>query len=188
MSERAFSQILRFGDLPNRKATEFSLIPDAKQREAIAKELGIVSLKKLTFSGRLAPMGSADWQLEAKLGATAVQSCVVTLEPVTTRIDTAVARSYLKDLALPEAQEEAGGEMEMPEDDTAEPLGTEVDLAQVAIEALALALPDYPRADGADLEQATFAPKGVEPLQDSDLKPFAGLAQLRKKLEQGKED
>ena len=36
----------------------------------------------------------------------------------------------------------------MPEDDTIEKLGREIDLAAVMIEALSLALPLYPRADG----------------------------------------
>jgi len=188
MSELAFSQILRFADLPNRKATQFSLVPDAQTRAAIAQELEILGVKKMSFTGRLTPKNSTDWQLEAKLGATVVQSCVVTLEPVTTRIDTTVTRQYLSELNFPQTGEDASSEMEMPQDDTIEPLGAVIDLGQIAIEALALALPDYPRAPGADLEQTAFAAKGVEPLRDSDLKPFAGLAQLRKKLDQGKED
>jgi len=50
-------------------------------------------------------------------------------------------------------------------------------------EALALALPDYPRAEGAALDKSTFAAPGTAPLQDADLKPFAGLAALKSKLE-----
>ncbi len=79
-----------------------------------------------------------DWRLEAKLGATVVQPCVVTAEPVTTRIDDPVTRRYLAQ--MPEPQ---GDEVEMPEDDSAEPLPDVLDLSAVMAEALALALPLY---------------------------------------------
>ena len=51
--------------------------------------------------------------------------------------------------------------------------------------ALALALPLYPRAPGAELGQAVFAEPGTAPLKDEDLRPFAGLAGLKAKLEGG---
>ena len=50
--------------------------------------------------------------------------------------------------------------------------------AAVAIEALALALPLYPRAPGVDLGQVLAGPPGENPLTEADLKPFAGLAKL----------
>ena len=49
--------------------------------------------------------------------------------------------------------------------------------------ALALALPLYPRAEGADLAQAQFAGPGVTPMTDEDARPFAGLKDLRDKLD-----
>ena len=144
----------------------------------MASELGIPGVKKLRFEGTLAPLGQRDWRLEATLGATVVQDCVVTLDPVTSRIDEAVSRSYLSDL-----HEITTGETEMPEDDTQEPLPETLDLAEVMIEALALALPPYPRSEGAALGEAVFAESGVTPLRDEDTMPFAGLAALRENLE-----
>ena len=73
----------------------------------------------------------------------------------------------------------------MPEDDTAEPLPEVIDLTEVTREALALALPLYPRAPGAELGEAVFAAPGTAPIRDEDLKPFAGLAALKAKLEPG---
>ena len=52
----------------------------------------------------------------------------------------------------------------------------------MALEALALALDPYPRAEGAALGDARFAPPGTQPLDEEALKPFAGLAELREKL------
>lgn len=169
---------LRLADLPHPKPTSFALGADAAARAAIAAELGIVAIKKLRFDGTLTPMGKHDWRLEGTLGATVVQSCVVTLDPVTTRIDEDVTRSYLAD--MPEV---TSGETEMPEDDTQEALPETLDLAEVMIEALALALPPYPRREGAELGEAVFTKSGVQPLTDEDTKPFAGLAGLRENLE-----
>jgi uncharacterized metal-binding protein YceD (DUF177 family) len=49
-------------------------------------------------------------------------------------------------------------------------------------EALALALPLYPRAPGAELGEAAFTEPGKPVLRDEDARPFAGLAHLRDKL------
>ncbi|WP_425100637.1 YceD family protein [Tropicibacter sp. S64] len=176
------SHRLRVADLPQRRETAFLIEPGAASREAIAGELGAEALRKLRFEGSLAPRGKSGWELKATLGATAVQSCIVTLEPVTTRIDTTVLRRFVPEehLGTPEV---AGAETEMPEDDSLEPLGDVIDLEAVMIEALSLALPSYPRADGAALDEAVFAEDGTEPLRDADLKPFAGLAALRDKLQ-----
>lgn len=169
---------MRLADLPNRKPTSFTLTPTAEERAAVAAELGIQGIKKLRFEGTLAPLGKRDWRLEAALGATVVQDCVVTLDPVTSRIDEPVTRSYLSD--LPEI---TTGETEMPEDDTQEQLPETLDLAEVMIEALSLALPPYPRSEGAALGEAVFAESGITPLRDEDTMPFAGLASLRESLE-----
>ena len=169
---------MRLADLPNRKPTTFDLVPTAQERKAIAEELGIVGIKKLRFTGELAPQGRKDWTLTAELGATVVQDCVVTLDPVTTRIDEHLQRNYVAEMPQIDASE-----IEMPDDDTVEALPETLDLAQVMIEALALALPLYPRVAGADLTKAVFTEPGAAPMTDDDAKPFAGLAGLRESLE-----
>ena len=166
---------IRTADLAGRRPRSFDLRPAGEVLAAIAAVVGVSALRKLSFSGTLRPEGRRDVVLDATLGATVVQPCVVTLEPVTTRIDVPVLRRYLADLTEPEG----GAEVEIPEDDTAEPLPPMIDPAAVMIEALALALPDYPRAPGAALGEAVFAAPGAAPLRDADLRPFAGLAALR---------
>lgn len=66
----------------------------------------------------------------------------------------------------------------IPSDDTQEALPEVIDAASVAIEALALALPMYPRAPGVELGEAVFTEPGKAALREGDLKPFAGLAGL----------
>ncbi len=188
MSEQPLSQILRLADLPKRKKTAFSLTPEAPERQKLAQALGISLVKKLDFRGDLTPLDGQDWQLSARLGATVVQPCVVTLAPVTTRIDVDVDRKYLARAAESARHEPDAPDREIPEDVTIEPLPASLDLGQVAFEALALNLPDYPRAPDAGLGEAVFAEPGIDPLKDSDLKPFAGLAELRNKLNKDEDE
>ncbi len=169
---------MRLADLATRKPTTFLLTPTADERRAIADALGITGIKKLRFEGELAPQDRKDWALKAELGATVVQDCVVTLDPVTTRIDEPVTRQYVADIPQIEASE-----VEMLVDETVEDLPETLDIAQVMIEALSLALPTYPRVAGADLSEAVFTQPGATPMSDDDAKPFAGLGALRESLE-----
>ena len=168
---------LRIADLSSRTPTAFDVTPTAEARAALAEALGIRDIRKLRFSGEIAAVGRDDWRLTADLGASVVQDCVVTLEPVLTRLDEKVERLYVADFVEPE-----GSEVEMPEDDTVEPLPTAIDLTALMAEALALALPAFPRAPDADLGDAVFAAEGVAPMTDEDAKPFAGLGALRDQL------
>ncbi|WP_108858393.1 DUF177 domain-containing protein [Ruegeria sp. Alg231-54] len=168
---------LRVADLPQNAPTPFDLRPDSKGLDAIKTELGLLGLRKLSFVGDVRAQGKRDWILAGKLGATVIQPCVVTLEPVTTRIDIPVSRIYLKDWQNPDEPE-----FEIPEGDETEALGAEIDPASVMVEALSLALPQYPRKDGAELEQAGYTEPGKQAMTDEDAKPFAGLANLRDAL------
>ena len=170
---------LRLADLSERRPTAFLLEPDAEERARLAAELGLSALRKLRFDGELRPRGKRDWDLAGRLGATVVQPCVVTLEPVTTRIEEAVARSFVADLPAPPP----GAEVEMPEDDTVEPLPDTLDLGRVMTEALVLALPLYPRSEGAGLDEAIYTEPGKTAMSDEATKPFAALSRLRDRLD-----
>ena len=164
--------------LPTTEPTAFRVEPDPESLNGLARDLDLLGLRKVRFEGQLIPEGRNDWRLEAILGATAVQPCSITLAPVTTRIDTPVARRYSAAYVAPSETE-----TEMPEDDSLEPLPDSVDLMAVLSESLVLALPDFPRAEGAELGEAVFAEPGTEPLTDQAVKPFAGLADLKKSLD-----
>ncbi|SFR04368.1 YceD family protein [Poseidonocella sedimentorum] len=164
--------------LNGKKPTRFALLPSAEAREALRADLDLLALRKLTFEGEIRAEGKRGWRLEGALGATAEQACVVTGAPVTTRIEERVLRRFSPDLEEPDAEE-----VEMPQDDTLEPLGAEIDPGLVMAEALAIALPDYPRAPGVSFEDARATPPGAEEIRDEDLKPFAGLKALRDRLD-----
>jgi uncharacterized metal-binding protein YceD (DUF177 family) len=170
--------LLHVADLDHNHPTDFELRPARDVLDALAGDLGLLGLRKLRLSGQVQAQGRSDWLLTARLGATVVQPCVATLDPVTTRIDADLRRLYLADFTQPDAPE-----VEMPEDDSTEPLPRTIDLAAVMAEALALSLPLYPRIAEADLGEAVFTRPGTRPMRDQDARPFAGLAGLRDRLE-----
>ena len=180
---RPSKHLIRFNDLRSDEGTDFEIVPTPEERGEIAEFLKISALRKVRFAGSIRPLGKEDWRLDASIGATAVQPCVVTLEPVTTRIDERVERKYIKDLPEPDADE-----VEMPEDETVEPIPSHLDLHDLMIEALALALPQFPRKEGVELGEVQFSEPGVTPMSDADARPFAGLSSLREKLEMGKKE
>lgn len=180
MSDPILSHPLRIATLAARKPTRFDLAPDAATRAALAEDLGLTALHSLRFKGELRPMGRRDWELLADLQAEVEQPCTVTLAPVRSPIRETVRRQYLAEMPEPE-----GDEVEIPEDDTTESLPEIVDPGQVATEALMLALPLYPRAEGASLGEAVFAAPGVAPMRDEDLRPFSALATLAEQLGKG---
>lgn len=163
----------RVAAIAGRAATHVRFRPSAPERQAIASDLGLLDLPALEFDGDIRPAGKRDMVLSGKLTATVVQPCSVTLEPVTTRIADQVIRQYLADYKVSDADE-----VEIPDDDTIEALPEVIDAALVVIEALALALPLYPRAPGVELGEAVYTEPGGTPLREADLKPFAGLAGL----------
>lgn len=162
-----FSHRLRVSQLNARAPTAVTLTPDAAQRAAIAADLGLSALPALRMEARIVPAMQDAWELTGHITARVVQPCGVTLAPVETDISEQVRRLYSPHTTVPH-----GEEVEMT-DDEVEPLGQVIDAGAVMVEALALALPPYPRAPGAHLEPAPSDDAG-----DDTRRPFAGLADM----------
>ena len=56
---------LVFSSLSTKHATAFELRPDAPEMTRIVQELGLQGLRKVRFTGKIAPAGKADWHLES---------------------------------------------------------------------------------------------------------------------------
>ena len=97
---------------------------------------------------------------------------------MTTRIDTPVLRRFLPQ----DTDGIEGTEVEIPEDENIDILGEIISPAAVLLEALALAIPDYPRVAGAEPAELQHSAPGIRAMQDADARPFAKLAAFRDKL------
>ena len=173
------SMPIKVATLSRSQAKNFDIHPDASEKAEIAKFLGIAGLSDFRFKGQILGDEDEGWLIKGRLTAKAVQKCVITLDDVPESIDEAVQRKY-----VPESEEAAAGEIDLDPDTDDDPdfFTDAVDPSHLALEALSLALDPYPRAENADLDQTGFAAPGVKPLTDDDVKPFAGLAELKEKL------
>jgi len=173
-----FSRALRVDRLPARRS-EQAIEADAAECAAIADAFALQAVEALAARIELEPIGRRGVvRLDGRLTARVVQTCGVTLAPVPAEVE---SRFQLR-FAPPEEIDEETGEIEIAyaDSDPPDPIeGGEIDLGQVVLEQLALALDPFPRAPGAVFQ----------PPVDDDLPaagetggPFARLAQLRQKL------
>lgn len=173
----------RVADLSQNRPTRFQIEPDSDRLSEIAKALNLTDLRKLRFTGEIKAAGKRDFKVTGDLGATVVQPCVVTLAPVTTRVETDVTILFTNDYETPDLEE-----FEMTDEENTEPLGDVIDVMLILQEGLSLALPQYPRADKAELTNTAYTEPGKKAMTDEDARPFAGLAGLRDKLSQNDEE
>lgn len=173
-----FSRIVRVSSLNNTVDFKFDDVPTEDETNEMAALFDVVSIRKMRFQGVIAPFEDNGWLLEGKLGVSVSQNCVVTLERVRTRLDLDIRRIFTP-MAAPDENEIT---LDASHNDEIEPLGKEIDLGLVAMEALALAIPEYPRVEGAELPESSFSPPETSDIEEEAPKPFAGLAALKEKL------
>jgi len=142
-----------------------SLSAGKSDRRAIADRLQLPAVEDCTATFSIRPQPGRGTLIEGRLSARLVRRCVVTGDPMDERIDQSVD-------CLVVAEEPAS-----PEDDVEEETDYEVapdgrvDLAELAVQLLAVSMTAYPRGPGADEAVAAFEAPAAE-IPDN---PFAGL-------------
>ncbi|MDG1947962.1 MAG: DUF177 domain-containing protein [Amylibacter sp.] len=174
------SNIITISQLSQYKIHKFSIRFDNNDLLDYKNLLDLRKISKVTIFGEISAEGNKNWLLNAKIGASVTQSCVVTMEDVSTRIDENITRHYFAD--IDKYDENFSSEEELDAD--AEGIPDEINLLDLTIESISLNLSDFPRKDGIVIDPVLSAPEGIEPLTDDAVKPFAGLASLRDKLKE----
>jgi uncharacterized metal-binding protein YceD (DUF177 family) len=158
---------------------EFDLRATPAEREELRRRFKLLDLQELAARGTILPLkGGQGLRVSGHIAAALAQSCVVTLEPVTQRID--------EDFQLEfgdtgEVIEAASGEMVLlPDQEQPDPMpATGLDVGGLVAEQLALAIDPYPRKEGADLQEV-LRRHGVK-AEAGKPNPFAALAALKSK-------
>ena len=122
-------------------------------------------------------------RMRGTIRAKIVQECIVTLEPVVSDLDIPVDAVFLpEDSPLRRPLDDDGALIVDPEGpDIPETFeGGTIDVGAIAEEFLELAFDPYPRAPGAELDEASS--KDDDGGEDARDNPFARLAALRDKL------
>ncbi len=155
------------------------------EREVIRERFGLYALDALSWQVQSMPW-RAGLRLSGRIRANVTQECVVTLEPMPATIDEPFDRGFLP-LERLYGEEKAGSEHEIVADselgEIPEPLTDPFDLLEVITEELGIALDPYPRKEGVEEAVYSSIPKGAVPIKEADIKPFASLADLKKKME-----
>jgi uncharacterized metal-binding protein YceD (DUF177 family) len=148
------------------------LVADEATRAAVADVAGVLAVPRLQASFDVVRQGSG-FKVTGEVAATVEQTCVVTLEPMTSELREPIDLAFVPPHAGAPAREDEE-EVDPGAEDEPEVLvdGT-ADLGAVAAEFLLLAIDPYPRKPGAVFE----APKA----DDSGSHPFAALAALKKR-------
>ncbi len=120
------------------------IVADAGERAALARRFGLAALGSLAATVRLKRSGGVV-RLSAHFVADVVQRCVVTLEPVASRIEQEIGLLFAPATeAAVEVDVDAEGD-----DDSSEPLsGDTIDIGEIVAEHLGLNLDPYPRRGG----------------------------------------
>lgn len=144
-----------------RGETVYDIAATAEERLALAKRFAFLALDRLEASVTLVPLPGGLIRLAAEVSAEVQQECVLTLEPVASRIAERFTLVY-------GASSEEGELVLSGEAELVEPLvGGTIDLGEAVAQQLSLALDPYPRAPGAE-ESLSAEPAAAS--------PFAALA------------
>jgi uncharacterized metal-binding protein YceD (DUF177 family) len=157
---------------------EYDLTAKEADRVRIAKRIDVSEVKSLSATVHIGPGGSGLIEVRGQFKADLVQACVVTLEPVPDSISEEFTLLFARQAAKPKPAQE----VEIDDgDDPPEILNGDVlDLGEVVVEQLALAVNPYPRAPGAEFKPVLI---GEAEAPIATVSPFAALAKLKTKSE-----
>ena len=167
---RGWSTPVRLGEV-GRGAMSLDLAPDAAERAAIAKQLGLESLPALSATLTLKPWMDGV-EITGRFDAVVEQVCAVSLDnfqqPLSGEIEVRVVPA-----GSPQAAEPTGGEVDYDPEAPDPPdvlQGESIDLAAYVVEHLALEIDPFARKPGVAFDYSP--PEGPE-------SPFAVLRKLK---------
>ena len=147
--------------------------------EAVATMLDLVALDGLTLAYRFDHRGDGRLHLVGALRAKVTQTCIVSLDPVETRLEVPVEVEFWPAALIGPSErstEEPGrpGLFDWPE----AIVDGRIDLGPIIYESLATALDPYPKREGARLDWSQEPPGDGEGAGSG---PFAALAALKRR-------
>jgi hypothetical protein len=129
--------------LPRGEAV-FAIAATAAERAALARRFDLLALDRLEAEVRLSRLPGGCLRLTAQVSADVVQACVVTLEPVASRVEDEAMLSY----GPPAAAEESARSGSADIIETL-PAGGRLDIGEAVAQQVSLALDPYPHAPAA---------------------------------------
>lgn len=160
-----FSYEIELGDV-GRQGKAFRLAAGEEERRRIAERLGAPSVEKLEGELRVSATKTAI-RVEGSIEAELTRECVASLESMQERVAEEFDLDFLREAPEPEDGEEGWETPEVHE-------GDRLDLGELLVQQLSLAMDPFPRKEGVESLAETYAPKGT-------VSPFAGLKEALEK-------
>jgi uncharacterized metal-binding protein YceD (DUF177 family) len=167
-----FSRPFRLDEIGT-AARDVAIEADERERAALARRFGLLSIDRLSASAQLTREAEAVIA-QGLLHAEVVQACVASGEPVPGALREEFS---LRFVPAGDGQDAEEVELQESELDEVEYEGGAIDLGEAAAQTLALALDPFPRAHNADEKLRDAGVIGEE-----DAGPFAALRALKDKL------
>jgi uncharacterized metal-binding protein YceD (DUF177 family) len=176
----------------------YTIEASAEERTLVAARLGLQSIGALNAVLELKPTGKGLIKVSGTVKADVVQTCVVSLAPVAAHVEDDVSATFVTeeraaaDAAKKERAKAKKSASKKAADEAEEVIGLQgddppeiarngrIDLGEVAVVHLALALDPYPRAPGAAFDAEVWTGDGEKDEKSTAVSPFAALAKLKK--------
>lgn len=144
----------------------------AAERAAVMSALELAGCGTIGAKYRVTPLGGGRYRLAGEVTAEVEQPCIVTLEPVASRLHERFDVEFWPEGEVEPQQE---GEAEALSAAEIEPIEDgRIDAGRIVFETIAAGLDPFPRKEGASLERSEAGGEGVPG-------PFAALEKLRGK-------
>jgi len=172
-SARPWSAQITIDEIPE-TGRRIALSADAHVRGELAKLAGLRDLPCLEAVFEVTRHGAAGLRVQGDVTATIGQTCVVTLEPLSTEVAEHVDLVFMPSGGAAAGQGERRSVLVADNDDVPETMNNgAADLGAVATEFLLLGIDPYPRKPGVRFDAPAVA-------KDPSAHPFAALAALKK--------
>ncbi|WP_048647647.1 YceD family protein [Nitratireductor soli] len=168
-----------------RKGMPVDIEADAVARTALAEAHALLSVERFRAELMVRPWKSDGVRVIGRVRADITQACVVTLEPLTARIDAEMAATLVPETSRLARNELEGGEFILDAEGPDLPdtfAGDTIDIGALAEEFFALAIDPYPRKPGSAVETEPAPEDPAEragPLHKGPL--YEGLRKLGQK-------
>lgn len=156
--------------------TSFEKNATADELKSLAAQYAIPAVERVAARYTIKPTSDGRYRAKGRFSVTFVQACVVSLDPVETAVD------ELFEIEFRPKQQVDENDLGLDDDSALETEAFDRDrvpIGKVLTELIALAIPPFPRAGDAQLENATV---GDGDDAEEELSPFAALEALKEKL------
>jgi uncharacterized metal-binding protein YceD (DUF177 family) len=155
---------------------EVERVATAEERAELAKALELVACERLETRYTIQPLANGHYLATGTVEAAVVQSCVVTLEPVSGRI---VDRFEVAFWPPEKLREPDAGKFDVRTAPDREPIEDgAIPIGRIIYEHVATGLDPYPRKEGAEFRWSSVDSRPDHEPRDS---PFAVLSKLKPK-------